>query len=120
MLPVTPTVPIPRLMLTELIKIPVTVQLRVDEPGLIYDTGSPENTIVGGSGTITVTVTCAVLVPAGPVAVRVYVVVSVGVTVIFPGPKTSPIPLSIDAVVKSPKTSQVRTELLGVPLSLQM
>src|SRR4030042_3904904 len=48
---------------------------------------------------LTTTVTLSVNVPHGPMAVMVYVVVSVGDTVMEPFSVTSPIPLSIVTVV---------------------
>ena len=48
-----------------------------------------------GGGMMTVTVTLSVVLPPGPVAVRVYVVVSSGETVREPFGSTSPIPGSM-------------------------
>jgi hypothetical protein len=46
-----------------------------------------------------VTVTCFVAVPLGPVAVRVYVVVALGLTDVLPFWGWLPMPLSIETVV---------------------
>src|SRR5258708_4458979 len=58
----------------------------------------------------TVTVVVAVTLPDGPTAVKVYVVVAVGVTVVEPVAATLPIPLLIETLV-APCTIQVSVEL---------
>src|SRR5262252_740285 len=58
----------------------------------------------------TVTVAVAVTLPVGPVAVRVYVVVVVGLTVVEPVAATLPIPLLMLTCV-APCTTHVRVEL---------
>ena len=66
----------------------------------------------GGSNKIsalTSTVALAVVIPPGPVAVIVYVVVSDGVTVVEPLKATEPIPWSMEQVSAS-VALQVKTE----------
>ena len=58
----------------------------------------------------TVTVALAVELPDGLTAVKVYVVVAAGLTVLEPVSPTVPMPLSIETLV-APCTSQVRVEL---------
>jgi hypothetical protein len=60
----------------------------------------------GGGGLVTLTVAEPVVLPPGPVAVRVYVVESVGKTRRFPEFCTVPMALSIDTLVTLPLTSQ--------------
>src|SRR4051812_19033440 len=60
----------------------------------------------GGGGLDTLTVAEDVVLPPGPVAVRVYVVESVGKTRRLPEFCTVPISLSIDTLVTLPLTSQ--------------
>jgi hypothetical protein len=60
--------------------------------------GEAENEIVGG-GVFTVTVAVLVIVPPGPVAVSVYVVVPDGLTPTEPDVGLLPTPLSIEIVV---------------------
>jgi hypothetical protein len=64
----------------------------------------------GGGGALTVTVADAVVLPPGPVAVRVYVVESLGKTRRFPVFWTFPIALSMDTLVTLPLTSHRRVE----------
>src|ERR1039458_1810463 len=59
---------------------------------------------------LTVTVAVAVTLPAGATAVRVYVVVVAGVTVVEPVAATLPTPLSMETLV-APCTNQVNVEL---------
>src|ERR1035438_1035128 len=58
----------------------------------------------------TVTVAVAVTLPAGATAVKVYVVVVAGVTVVEPVAATLPTPLSMEMLV-APCTTQVNVEL---------
>lgn len=60
--------------------------------------GVAENEIVG-AGCVTVTVAVFVVVPPGPVAVSVYVVVEAGLTLVFPETGLLPTPLSMETVV---------------------
>src|ERR1019366_3249539 len=62
------------------------------------------------TGGLTVTVAVAVILPAGATAVRGYVVVAAGVTVVGPGAATLPTPLSMETLV-APCTNQVSVEL---------
>src|ERR1017187_3108087 len=68
--------------------------------------GVPATTTAG----FTVTVAVAVILPAGATAVRVYVVVVAGVTVVEPVRATLPTPLLIETLV-APWTNQVNWEL---------
>src|SRR5664280_2131039 len=68
--------------------------------------GVPATTTAG----FTVTVAVAVILPAGATAVRVYVVVVAGVTVVEPVAATLPTPLSMETLV-APCTNQVNVEL---------
>src|ERR1017187_4862960 len=68
--------------------------------------GVPATTTAG----FTVTVAVAVILPAGATAVRVYVVVTAGVTVVEPVSATLPTPLLIETLV-APCTNQVNVEL---------
>lgn len=58
----------------------------------------------------TVTVVLAVAVPPIPVAVKVYSVVSVGLTTVLPEAETTPMPWLIETVV-APVVDQVRVEV---------
>jgi hypothetical protein len=64
----------------------------------------------GGGGDVTLTVAEAVVVPPGPVAVRVYVVESLGKTRRLPVFWTAPMVLSIETLVTFPLTSQRKVE----------
>jgi len=90
------TTPMPGAIVTR--SAPVVAQFNV--------TGEPANTAAGvaakdaivGNGTVTFTVTVRVTLPVSLVAVRVYVVLALGVTAMLV-PETAPIPGEIDTVV---------------------
>ena len=69
-LPFNPSAPRP-LMVTDVAL--AVVQLKVDEPPAVMESGLPLNMMICGGTTFacTVTTTLALTVPAGPVAVRV-------------------------------------------------
>ena len=76
--PVAPNVPTPA-MLTEVVL--VVVQLRTaDAPGAMMLGWALKTTVGGGPEVVTLTTVEDWVVPPGPVAVAVYVVVAVGVT----------------------------------------
>ena len=94
--PVAPNVPTPA-MLTEVAL--VVVQLRTaDEPGAMV-LGWALKTIVGcGPEVVTLTTVEDWVVPPGPVAIAVYVVVAVGVTFTEPVAGNVPRPLMLTEV----------------------
>ena len=98
-LPARETVPIPLSMETELAS--VTFHSRVvDCPAVMADGAAVNEVITGVPAAITDTVTDAVAEAEPPVAVSVYVVATVGVTVVVPcRGSPSPTPWSIDTDV---------------------
>ena len=85
-LPLTATAPTP--LSIDTLSAPVVVQLRLADPPTVIETGVVEklSTVggVGGGAGLTVTVTFADDAPAGPMAVRIYSVVVVGLTEMLP------------------------------------
>src|ERR1035441_2546473 len=99
----------------ETVAAPLVVQLSVDCcPGWMLRGLASKRMICGVpaevTGGLTVTVAVAVILPAGATAVRVYVVVVAGVTVVEPVAATLPTPLSMETLV-APCTNQVNVEL---------
>lgn len=94
------TAPIPLSMLADVAF--VVDQVRVAVCPWLMLLGDAVRLAVGGDCPVpTVTIACAVIVPPGPVAVRVYVVLAEGCTVMLPPDTgwTAPIPLSMLADV---------------------
>src|SRR5205085_12182 len=92
---------------------PLVAQLSVEEPPGAMLSGLASNRMICGlpaPAAPTVTVAVAATFPFGPVAVRVYVVVAVGDTVVEPVAATLPMPLLMLTAV-APWTIQVNVEL---------
>lgn len=116
--PVAATAPIPWSIFTEVAL--DTDQFKLDDApdemvsGLALNaliTGEPVPAGVEGVlGPETITCVVAVELPAGPEAVRTYVVLDAGAIALVPLSATFPIPLSIVTVV-APVTLQLRVEL---------
>lgn len=90
--PFSGTGPIPLSML--IVSALILLHVKVAEPPGCMVCGSALK-VISGWGTTTVTTAWAVAVPLKPVAVMVYVVVTIGDTEIEPLDATSPMPLSI-------------------------
>ena len=71
---------------------PLVLQVKVVDPLYAIEVDEALKDAVGADGGLTVIVTELVTVPPGPVAVKVYVVVVVGVTEVEPSTLTPPIP----------------------------
>ena len=71
---------------------PPVLQFKVTDPLYAIEVDEALKDAVGADGGLTVIVTELVTVPPGPVAVKVYVVVVIGVTEVEPSTLTPPIP----------------------------
>jgi len=94
---------------------PKTLQVSVAEPPEAIVRGLAKNVIVGNC--VIVTVAWLVIVPPGPFAVNVYVVVVVGWTIVEPDSACDPMPLSIVTVVAL-VVVQIRFELWPEAMAL--